>query len=67
VLANANSPSLDETTRLEATTRALHLALTESRINRSGQLAPAFAAMKQAGMGAVLFRYDLWFTDPKQA
>jgi putative tryptophan/tyrosine transport system substrate-binding protein len=66
VLANANSPSTDETTRLEATTRALHLALTESRINRSEQLAPAFAAMKQAGMGAVLFRYDLWFIDPKQ-
>ena len=66
VLANANSPSIDETTRLEATTRALHLALTESRINRSEQLAPAFAAMKQAGMGAVLFRYDLWFIDPKQ-
>lgn len=22
--------------------------------------------MKQAGMGAVLFRYDLWFIDPKQ-
>jgi len=66
VLANANSPSTDETTRLEATTRVLHLALTESRINRSEQLAPAFAAMKQAGMGAVLFRYDLWFIDPKQ-
>jgi len=28
-------------------------------------LAAAFAAMKQAGMGAVLFRYDLWFIDPK--
>src|SRR5262245_46779253 len=66
VLANANSPSTDETTLLEATTRALHLALTESRINRSEQLAPAFSAMKQAGMGAVLFRYDLWFIDPKQ-
>jgi putative tryptophan/tyrosine transport system substrate-binding protein len=66
VLANANSPSTDETARLEATTRALHLALTESRINRSEELATAFAAMKQAGMGAVLFRYDLWFIDPKQ-
>ena len=22
--------------------------------------------MSQAGMGAVLFRYDLWFIDPKQ-
>jgi putative ABC transport system substrate-binding protein len=66
VLANANSPSTDETARLEATTRGLHLALTESRINRSEELATAFAAMKQAGMGAVLFRYDLWFIDPKQ-
>jgi putative ABC transport system substrate-binding protein len=66
VLANANSPSTDETMRLEAATQALHLALTESRINRSEQLATAFAAMKQAGMGAVLFRYDLWFIDPKQ-
>ena len=37
-----------------------------ARINRSEQLAPAFAAMKQAGMGALLFRYDLWFIDPKQ-
>src|SRR2546425_4415847 len=66
VLANANSPKTEETTRLEAETRALHLALTESRINRAEQLAPAFAAMRQAGMGAVLFRYDLWFIDPKQ-
>lgn len=66
VLANANSPSTEETARLEVATRPLHLALTESRINRSEQLAPAFAAMKQAGMGAVLFRYDLWFIDPKQ-
>src|SRR4030095_10890137 len=65
VLTNANSPSTDETTLLEATTRALHLALTESRINRSEQLAPAFAAMKQAGMGAGLFRYHLWFIDPQ--
>jgi putative tryptophan/tyrosine transport system substrate-binding protein len=53
VLANANSPSSDETARLEATTQALHLALTESRINRSEQLATTFAAMKQAAMGAV--------------
>jgi putative ABC transport system substrate-binding protein len=66
VLANANSPSTEETTRLEAATRALRLALTESRISRSEQLAEAFAAMRQAGMGAVLFRYDLWFIDPKQ-
>jgi putative tryptophan/tyrosine transport system substrate-binding protein len=66
VLANASSPKTEETTRLEAETRALHLALTESRINRAEQLAPAFAAMSQAGMGAVLFRYDLWFIDPKQ-
>ena len=66
VLANATSPNTEETTRLEAATRGLNLALTESRISRSEQLAPAFAAMKQAGMGAVLFRYDLWFIDPKQ-
>jgi ABC-type uncharacterized transport system substrate-binding protein len=66
VLANASSPNTEETTRLEAAIRGLHLALTESRISRSEQLAPAFAAMKQAGMGAVLFRYDLWFIDPKQ-
>jgi ABC-type uncharacterized transport system substrate-binding protein len=65
VLANASSPNTEETTRLEAAIRGLHLALTESRISRSEQLAPAFAAMKQAGMGAVLFRYDLWFIDPK--
>jgi putative ABC transport system substrate-binding protein len=66
VLANANSPNTEETTQLEAATRGLHLAFTESRISRSEQLGPAFAAMKQAGMGAVLFRYDLWFIDPKQ-
>jgi putative tryptophan/tyrosine transport system substrate-binding protein len=66
VLANANSPSTEETARLEVATRSLRLALTESRINRSEQLAPAFATMKQAGIGAVLFRYDLWFIDPKQ-
>jgi len=66
VLANANSPNTEETTRLEAATRALHFALTESRISRSEQLAEAFAAMRQAGIGAVLFRYDLWFIDPRQ-
>jgi ABC-type uncharacterized transport system substrate-binding protein len=67
VLANANSPKTEETTRLETETRGLHVALTESRINKAEQLAPAFAAMRQAGMGAVLFRYDLWFIDPKQS
>jgi putative ABC transport system substrate-binding protein len=66
VLANANSSNTEETTRLEVAIRELHIALAESRISRSDQLAPAFAAMKQAGMGAVLFRYDLWFIDPKQ-
>ena len=66
VLANANSQNTEETTRLEAATRALHLALTESGISRSEQLAEAFAAMRQTGMGVVLFRYDLWFIDPKQ-
>ena len=66
VLANANSRITEETVRLEAATRALHFALTESRISRSEQLAAAFAEMKQAGMGGVLFRYDLWFIDPKQ-
>src|SRR5256712_2090949 len=60
VPATANSPNTEEMTRLEAA-RALHLALTETRINKSEQLAAAFAAMKQAGMGGVLFRYDLWF------
>jgi putative ABC transport system substrate-binding protein len=66
VLANANSPNSEETTRLEAATRALHVALTDSRISRSEQLAAAFVAMRQAGAGAILFRYDLWFIDPKQ-
>ena len=66
VLANANSPITEETTRLEAATRALHIALTESRISRSEQLADAFAEMKQAGIGGILFRYDLWFIDPRQ-
>ena len=66
MLANANSPNSEETTRLEATTRALHVALTESRISRSERLAAAFVATRQAGMGAILFRYDLWFIDPKQ-
>jgi putative ABC transport system substrate-binding protein len=66
VLANANSPKSEETTRLEAATRPLHLTLTESRISRSEELAAAFVAMRQADMGAVLFRYDLWFIDPKQ-
>ena len=66
VLANANSPKSEETTRLEAATRPLQLTLTESRISRSEQLAAAFVAMRQADMGAVLFRYDLWFIDPKQ-
>jgi putative ABC transport system substrate-binding protein len=66
VLANANSPKTEETTRLEAVTRALHVTLTESRISKSEQLSAAFMAMRQADMGAVLFRHDLWFIDPKQ-
>jgi putative tryptophan/tyrosine transport system substrate-binding protein len=66
VLANANSPYTDETTRLEEATRALRLTLAESRISKSEQLADAFVTMRRAGMGAVLFRYDLWFIDPKQ-
>jgi putative ABC transport system substrate-binding protein len=43
VLENANSPKTEETTRPEAA-RALHLTLTDSRINKPEQLAPAFAA-----------------------
>ena len=66
VLVNANSPKSEETTRLEAATRPLHLTLTESRISKSEELAAAFVEMRQADMGAVLFRYDLWFIDPKQ-
>jgi putative ABC transport system substrate-binding protein len=66
VLANASSPNAGDTTRLGAATRALNLSLTESRIRTSEELPPAFAAMRQAGMGAALFRYDLWFIDPKQ-
>jgi ABC-type uncharacterized transport system substrate-binding protein len=66
VLANANSRIIEETTRLEAAARALHFTLTESRISRSEQLAATFAEMRQAGIGGVLFRYDLWFIDPKQ-
>ena len=66
VLANANSPKSEETTRLEGATRALNVALTESRINTPEQLAGAFTAMRQEGVGAALFRYDLWFLDPKQ-
>jgi putative ABC transport system substrate-binding protein len=50
VLVNANSRITEETTRLEATTRALHFTLTESRITRSEQLDAAFAEMRQAGV-----------------
>jgi putative ABC transport system substrate-binding protein len=66
VLANANSPPTEETPRFEEAVRALRFVLTESRIGKPEQLAEAFVAMKQAGMGAVLFRYDLWFIDPNQ-
>jgi putative ABC transport system substrate-binding protein len=65
VLANANSPKSEETTRLEAATRALQVTLTDARISKSEQLGAAFVTMRQAGVGAILFRYDLWFIDPK--
>ena len=66
VLTNATSPDSQQTKQTEAAAQALRLQLTEFPISASEQLTAAFAAMKQAGMGAVLFRGTLWFIDATQ-
>ena len=65
VLTNAKAP-YNQQERLEAAAHALRLELTEFPISESEQLPAAFAAMQEAGMGAVLFRGTLWFIDAQQ-
>jgi putative tryptophan/tyrosine transport system substrate-binding protein len=66
VLTNVTTPDSQHTERLEAAARALHLELTEFPIRESAQLPTAFAAMHEAGAGAVLCRGTLWFIDAPQ-
>jgi len=66
VLTNATSPDSEQTKRAEGAAQTLRLKLTEFPISASDQLTAAFAAMKQADMGAVLFRGTLWFIDATQ-
>ena len=66
VLTNANAVDSQQAKRTEEAAHTLRLKVTEFPISSSEQLSGAFAAMKQADVGAVLFRGTLWFIDANQ-
>lgn len=68
ILRNVNLALREhEQKQLEAAGRALRLELKDSPINRREDLAPAFAAMSQARIGAVLVRRDVFVLEPNHA
>src|SRR5205823_10884574 len=65
ILRNVDTVLLqDEKTSLEAAGRALRLELKDFPISRREDLAPGFAAMSQASIGAVLVRRDPLVLEP---
>jgi putative ABC transport system substrate-binding protein len=68
VLRNAGTPGYDVAKRqIEAAARRLKLELKDYPVNRREELAPAFAAMSQAGVGAILVRRDVLVVEPNRA
>jgi ABC-type uncharacterized transport system substrate-binding protein len=66
ILTNAKSPDSEQSKRIEPAAQALRFDLVEFPIGGPDELPAAFAAIKQAGMGAILFRGTLWFLDANQ-
>jgi putative ABC transport system substrate-binding protein len=66
LLTNADSTTIADMHRSRRTASALRLELLEVAINRSDQLAAAFAKINEAKVGAVLVSPALWFVDARQ-
>jgi len=68
VLRNSNSPGYNVAKgQIEAVARRLKLEVKDFRVSRPEDLAPTFAAMSQAGVGAILVRRDVLVVEPKRA
>jgi putative ABC transport system substrate-binding protein len=68
ILRNVNTVFREEEKKpLEAARRALRLELKDFPIRRREDLAPAFAAMRRASIGAVLVRRDPLVLEPNHA
>jgi putative ABC transport system substrate-binding protein len=68
VLRNPKSPGYDVAKRqIEAAARRLKLEVKEFPVSRPGDLAPTFAAMSKAGVGAILVRRDVLVIEPNRA
>jgi putative ABC transport system substrate-binding protein len=68
VLRNPKSPGYDGARRqIDAAARQLKLELRDFPVSRAEDLAPTFAAMSQAGVGAVLVRRDVLVIEPNRA
>jgi putative ABC transport system substrate-binding protein len=66
LLTNADSTTAADMDRSRETASALRLELLDFGINRSDQLAAAFAKINEARVGAVLVSPALWFIDARQ-
>jgi ABC-type uncharacterized transport system substrate-binding protein len=68
ILRNPNSPGYDVArTQIEAAARRLKVEVKDFPVSRAEALAPKFAAMSQAGVGAILVRRDVRVVEPNQA
>lgn len=68
VLRNPRSPGYDVATRqIEAAAARLKLEVKDFPVSRREDLAPTFAAMSRAGVGAILVRRDVLVVEPHRA
>ena len=68
VLRNLKSPGYGAAKRhIEAAARRLKLEVKDFPVRRPEDLAPTFAAMRKAGVGAILIRRDVLVLEPNRA
>ncbi len=68
VLRNPNSPGYEVAKRqIKAAARALKLEVKDFPVSHAKDLAPTFAAMSQARVGAILVRRDVLVIEPNRA
>ena len=68
ILRNPKSRGYDVAKRqIDAAARQLRLEVKDFPVSRADDLAPTFAAMSQAGVGAILVRRDVLVVEPNRA
>jgi putative ABC transport system substrate-binding protein len=68
VLRNPKSPGYDVAKKqIETAARRLKIEVKDFLVSRPADLAPTFAAMNQAGVGAILVRRDVLVVEPNRA